>query len=275
MTDRRTPGCERADALSASRRLSRRRHIVAAASITVGLFGLASSAVAADGDQAASGPMAAAEALLQRFFATSDSIHDYHVVMARQQRVHGDLQPVETLAIEHRRAPDCRYMRWIGNPHRGREMIYCKDRYDGKIEAHDSGFMSFLTVALDPNGSMATSNQLHRIYESGLFALTNFVRKDDDYLLGHPDLPPPQLSHRDVDGAPSTCVTLDQGADLFATYHLGRQELCIDDARALPTELSLWNDGGQLMEHYVYSQYQVNTGLTDSDFDVRNKKYGF
>ncbi len=216
-----------------------------------------------------------AESLLAKFFAASEQVSDYRMVMDKQQRLNGDLPPVERLEIEHRRSPDCRYMRWIGDRNKGREMIYCPDRYDGMIQVHNGGLLSLFTVSLDPNGSRITNSQLHRISESGLFAMTDMVRKDNAYIEQHPELAPPVLSHREVDGAASTCIEMDRGADLFKTYHLGRQSICLDDHLNLPTELQLWNAEGELMEHFVYSHYAVNIGLTDADFDTKNEHYHF
>ncbi len=216
-----------------------------------------------------------AKEVLQHMFTAVDAVQDYEVVMNKQQRHDGKLQPLEVLRIKHRRSPDCRYMNWIGDLHRGREMIYCPARYDGKIEAHDGGLMSIFTVSLDPNGSIATKGQLHRIYETGLFVLAQTVHGDFDYLDAHPELPPPTLSQRSVEDQPSTCVELDRGSDPFKTYHVGRRELCVDEKVSLPTELRLWNTDGDLMEHYVYSQYRLNIGLTDSDFDTHNRSYRY
>ena len=226
-------------------------------------------------ERGVSTPLQEARSVLQRMFAAADNVQDYEVVMDKQQRRKGEMQPLEELQIKHQRSPDCRYMRWIGELHRGREMIYCPNRYSGKIEAHDNGLMGLFTVALDPEGSRATEGQLHRIYETGLFMLVKKVREDYDYLTAHADLPAPVLSHRQIAGVESTCVELAQGADLFVSYHVGRRELCVDDSLYLPTELHLWNTDGELMEHYIYSQYKLNVGLTASDFDTNNRSYHF
>jgi outer membrane lipoprotein-sorting protein len=220
-------------------------------------------------------PLHQAQALLERMFTAAAAVQDYELVMDKQQRHDGRMQPVEELEIKHRRNPDCRYMRWVGKRNHGREMIYCPGRYGGKIEAHNGGLFHFITVGIDPDGERATKGQLHRIYDTGLFMLVKKVREDYDYLMAHPELPPPVLSHRDVHGQSSTCIDLAQGADLFKTYRVGRRELCIDDKLALPTELKLWNTDGDLTEHYVYFDYRLNPGLSDEDFDIHNAAYHF
>ena len=216
-----------------------------------------------------------AESLLAKFFAVSEQVNDYRMVMDKQQRIDGELPPVERMEVEHRRSPDCRYMHWIGDRNKGREMIYCPDRYNGMIQIHNGGLMSLITVSLDPDGDRIAKNQLHRISESGLFVMTDMVRKDDEYIRQHPELDPPRLSHREVAGAASTCIEMERGADMFKSYHLGRQLICIDDQLDLPTELELWNTDGELMEHFTYSHYAVNVGLTDADFDTKNQRYHF
>ena len=217
-----------------------------------------------------------AQTLLEQLFKTVAGVKDYTLVMDKQQRIKGELKPQETLAVKHRRSPECSYMRWIGKLHKGREMIYCPHRYDGKIQAHDSGLLGFITVSIKPDGDFyLRTGQLHTIQDTGLFALTRLVHKDYDYLQAHPDLPPPTIIPRIVKGAPSTCLEIKQGADLFDTYHPGQRLLCLDDRLHLPTELEVWNTDGQVMEHYLYSDYGVNVGLTDEDFDTDNKDYHF
>jgi outer membrane lipoprotein-sorting protein len=227
----------------------------------------------ADADDAA--PWAQAREALQRMFAAVDAVQDYEVVMDKQQWRDGKLQPLEILKIKHRRSPDCRYMDWIGDLHRGREMIYCPPEYDGKIEVHDGGFMGLFTIGLDPDGSKATKGQLHRIYETGLFMLAHAVRGDLGFLDVHPELQSPVVSKRTVEDEPSTCIDIERGSDLFKTYRVGRREICVDEQTFLPTEVMLWNTDGNPMEHYVYSHYRLNVGFTDHDFDTHNRDYRF
>jgi hypothetical protein len=154
-------------------------------------------------------------------------------------------------------------------------MIYCPPEYDGKIEVHDGGFMGLFTIGLDPDGSKATKGQLHRIYETGLFMLARTVRGDLGFLDVHPELQAPVVSNRTVEDEPSTCIDIERGSDLFKTYRVGRREICVDQQTFLPTEVMLWNADDNPMEHYVYSHYRLNVGLTDRDFDTHNHDYRF
>jgi len=215
-------------------------------------------------------------ALMGEFFSATADIHDYTQVMTKQQRIKDALQAEEVLLVKHRQAPECRYMTWIGDRKKGREMIYCANRYGGEIQAHDSGVLSFYNASFKPDGSFyARLGQLHPVDDIGIYPMARMIKQDSSYITAHPELPAPTLASATVAGAASTCIDLAQGPELFSAYHAGRRELCLDDKLHLPTRLKIWNQQGQLMEQYTFSDYKLNIGLTDADFDTKNSAYHF
>lgn len=216
-----------------------------------------------------------AQAVLDGFLGAIARLDAYTLHMQRQQRIKGQMQPTEEIEVKQQRSPDCRYLKWVGERHQGRELIWCPQRYDGEIQAHEGGLLGVLSLSLKPDGDFyRRTGQLHHIDESGLYALARFAQLDADYLRAHPE-EPARLSRRSVAGAASTCIDIEHGPSPFSTYSLGRRSLCIADESHLPTELQAWNTEGLLMEHYVYSGYRLNPPLDDRDFDTRNPDYHF
>lgn len=232
----------------------------------------AAPAAAAAGAPEAASIEAQLRPLLQKFVSTVESLHDYRVVTTKQQRIKGKLQATETLLLKHRRAPECRYMKWLEEPHKNREVILCPDRYEGKMQVRQPGLMG-LTLSVDPNGSFfASSGNLRPIADSGIFNLARTLKADAERNRGQLQQAPPRLTHETIHGQASVCIHRDHGgSDDRAPYPVGARRLCFDQARALPTEIKLWDSGGQLMEHYTFRDYQLDVGLTDLDFDFSAK----
>ncbi len=94
---------------------------------------------------------------------------DYTCTLTREERVHGDLVPEETMQFKHSRPLGCFYFRWTDR-NTGREVIYCPDRYGGKIQAHEAGLVGWLgTTSVDPHGLLATRGIRYPVTESGIF----------------------------------------------------------------------------------------------------------
>lgn len=216
-------------------------------------------------------------ALIQKFVDTVDTLPALQVVMVKQQRIGAELNPAETLLLKQQKSPDCRYMKWLADPHKGRELILCSDRYDGKIQVHESGLLGIATISLDPNGSTANKGNLRPIAQAGVYNMAKMLKANIAKRQASPEPePPPQTSERVVDGQASLCLRSDTiGSDDKAPYPVGAAELCFDKAIAMPTEVQFWHQDGRLMEHYKFRQWNLKPGFTDADFDTKNKAYGF
>jgi hypothetical protein len=228
-------------------------------------------------DDAATAVAPDVRALVQKFVDTVDALPGYQVVMQKQQRIGTDLKPLETLLLKQQKSPDCRYMKWIEDPHQGRELILCSGRYDGKIQVHESGLLGIATLSLDPAGSTASSGNLRPISQAGIYNMAKMLKANIEARKksSEPEAPPVS-SERVIQGQASLCLRTDSmGPDDHAPYPVGAAELCFDKTNAMPTEVQFWHKDGRLMEHYMFRDWNLKPGLTDADFDTRNKTYHF
>ncbi|WP_348673867.1 DUF1571 domain-containing protein [uncultured Abyssibacter sp.] len=251
--------------------------------LTVGLAWMLAVPVvagAADDEPAVSNRDQAA-AMLRRFVGEVEGFDAYTAIMTKQQRIEGELQPVETLFMKHRRAPECRYMKWLPGPEEGREIIFCAERYKGKIKFHQPGFFGW-TMSLDPDGSFVKrSGNLRPPTEGGIFNLAERLQLGIEAQRSEAesdgDEPDVAISAITVHDAPARCL-LPAGPppdDGHAPYPIGKRELCFYDDNGLPAQIRMWHEDGRLMEHYSFRDFAVNPGLSDADFDVDNEDYDF
>lgn len=219
-------------------------------------------------------PVAVLKPLMERFVTTARTITDYRVTMTKQQFADGKLQPVETIALKHRRADDCRYLRWVEAPSKGRELLFCPNRYDGRVKVYEPGMLGMTLSLSADSGLLKMKGNLRPIQDTGVFNFAKMI--EDDLASGHGgEGPPPRLIEREVHRQPSLCLRRERGASSSVHYQAGARELCFEKTSGMPTEVVIWDTQGQLMEHFTFRDFQINVGLSDADFDVKNPEYGF
>lgn len=218
--------------------------------------------------------VAQADRLVQQLLQATEQVRDYQTVLTKQQRIRGELRATETIRLKHRRSPECRYLLWLKGPNEGREILHCPNRDEGKMKLHEGGFLGLVTIWLDPFGKRARRDDLRPITETGIYSVAALVRDDRAYHEKSGDVEV-EISRRAVYEQPSTCIATPAGASLSTSYSAGRREVCVHNQLGLPTEVLIWSEAGELMEHYTFRNYQLNPGLTDADFNPDNPDYRF
>ncbi len=218
------------------------------------------------------------DAQLEELFGAMEratgALTDHTCTFTKREYVAGQMQATETMLLKQSRPLGCIYLKWIAEPRKGRETIYCPGRYDGKLQVHEgSGVASWVgTLSLDPLGAIAMKGHRHPVTEAGIFYTCDTIcrsfENERHSRLGEVHL-------EDVDGEPSSCATLAPSESPAERYAAERVEICSHRTLHLPTRVRIWEPDGRLVEHYTYRDYRLNPGLTAKDFDTRNPDYGF
>ncbi len=64
-------------------------------------------------------------------------------------------------------------------------------------------------------------------------------------------------------------------AVMVPEFYAGRMVLWIDKELSLPLQIDLYDFEGSLYEHYEHHDLAIDVGLTDADFDPKNRAYRF
>ncbi|MBI9092854.1 MAG: DUF1571 domain-containing protein [Desulfobacterium sp.] len=139
------------------------------------------------------------ESLSRTLLEQYGTIRDYTAVMVKQERIDGKLNDIETIELKFRKPGDI-YMKWVGEPNNGQELIYRPGRNGNKIIAHAGGFWSFLTGKMAPMSNMAMKNQHHPIMAAGVGATTKIVLKDLKKGIKNKDISPRYMGVVDLGG---------------------------------------------------------------------------
>jgi hypothetical protein len=89
--------------------------------------------------------------MLQGMAAAYARIQAYTARFIREERVAGALRPREEALLKFQR-PGRLYLKWIGGPPKGREILFVEGRDDDKILVHEPGpFSGLFTVLMAPH----------------------------------------------------------------------------------------------------------------------------
>ncbi|MHB0961144.1 MAG: DUF1571 domain-containing protein [Pirellulaceae bacterium] len=220
----------------------------------------------------------------------NQEVMDYTCVMISRQRVDGNLSGYRTIyaKVRHERkhddgtvTPFSVYLRFLKPASVvGREVLYVPSWYEGDLIARLGGRkFPNTTLQLRPESAKVLSGNRYPINEVGMQTLNRRVIELLELEQEHEDALIELFSNAKVDGRPSTFFRL--------TYQKRRPgttcrmaEIAFDNEMSIPIYYRAvdWPTAAEaepVMEEYCYKRVQVNVGLTDHDFDVRNPEYRF
>jgi len=235
-------------------------------------------------------PLEPAIRLAQDCLAHIDrDIKDYSCLLVKQQRVDGELLPVEHIYTKVRHEPFSVYMKFKGPKElKGRECLYVEGKYDNKLIAHEgSGSVMTMTVYLDPTGYLAMRGQKYPITEVGVRNLTarlievakSDVQAGDCEVSFHDSKLAYKQKGKKVVRPCTSIEVIHPERGPQHSFH--KAHIFIDKELKVPVYYAgyLWPaepDGEpQLDESYTYLDLKINNGFTDKDFDPENSDYDF
>jgi len=217
--------------------------------------------------------------LLNKIVAAAERVEDYTCIFTKQEYVKGKMRPTETIFMKHKKEPHSVYMKWVKKPYLDRECLYSEGKYDNKLKVHEGhGLKSlFGTLSLNPKGAMAMKGNRHAITKAGIFNTIRLIEKDFELAKSHPEhnVLHERFEKKEIHGQPSSCMFIVHPKDRELGYYAHKAEICTHQKLHLPTSVKIWDFTGSLVEFYTYREYKINVGLTDKDFDIKNKEYDF
>jgi len=204
-----------------------------------------------------------------------DNLKDYKCIFLKRERFMGRLGDLEVMRMKLRTRPHSIYMKWLSGPNKRREVIYVEGKCEGKLLVHPGGLLGPLsrTLKLDPHSPLARMSSLEPITNAGMGKTLERM-----LLHIHEALEPISL-------------TMDEAKDETSgkTYYLKKERLVksktfrpyktvilhIDKELLLPFRILTYDWQDKLLGEYIYKNVKINVGLSDEDFDPKNKAYNF
>lgn len=211
-----------------------------------------------------------------------ESVKDYSCTMVKRERVDGTLGGHEYMSVKVRHEPFSIYIGFVGPAAvKGREAIYVRNKNDGKLQAHDTGFRkAFGTVSLKPDSYLAMSGNRYPITEMGLKRLTERLIEvgEHDSKFGECEVKATSVK---INGRDCACLQVVHPVPRRKDFIFHMAKIYVDAEHNLPVRYEAYDwpaeEGGPplLVEEYTYLNLKLNNGFTDHDFDVSNSKYQF
>ena len=212
--------------------------------------------------------------LLTQMESSYGRVEDYTAVFHKQERVDGELLPEETLLLKFQK-PLKVYVKWLEGPHREREALYVEGRDDNKVIAHEGGILGFVTLSLDPEGSIAMKDSRHPITDIGFSHLIEMLRKDIQTAVEFDELEIIRIGEEPFHNRSSIVVEAKSNPRDERKYYASRMVLHVDKELMLPLGAAFYDDKDQLFERYAYTEVRLNVGFTPMDFSRDNTAYHF
>lgn len=211
-------------------------------------------------------------AILKAMPAAYEKVEDYTAVFLKQELVKGELLPQETIRFKFKK-PFKVYMGWMEGPHEGREALYVEGENDNQVIGHEGGFFGFITLDMEPTGSMAMRGNRHPITDVGIGRLIQIVTENGERAKKEGVLKLRYLGAGEAFGRDTHHVEAKLPAE--QGYYGGTIEIWVDAGNGLPIKIKIFGWDGELWESYGYKDLKLNPGLTDAEFSEDYEGYDF
>jgi hypothetical protein len=206
-------------------------------------------------------------------------IKDYQGSFTKRERLEKKLR-TSVMSVKVRTEPFSVYL-LFHEPNKGREVIYVEGRNNNQLLAHETGFAALVgTVSRAIDSPDAMAGNRYPVTMIGLHHLLDRVIQQWEAEA--------QFGEVDVLYRPSNklagveCKVLEsKHPQPRKQFKFHQTRLWIETESGLPVRVEQYDfpaRGDQeapLAEEYTYSKLQLNPGLTDRDFDIKNPNYAF
>jgi hypothetical protein len=202
----------------------------------------------------------------------------YYVRLTRREQVNGKDQPKEVIRLSFRKEPWSVHLVWLEGETKGREVVYVKGRYEGKLHTRlgpNDGNLLYKAgshIALAPDSPLVTSSSRHSITEAGI---GNIIDRFGSNVVANEkgDLRWGTLTYRGRQKRPDLTDEVETAEQIIpagAEKELprgGRRLWMFDSTSHLPALVLTTDDRGHEVEYYRYDMYVAPVRLDDKDFD--------
>jgi len=210
---------------------------------------------------------------------TLAKVKDYSTVFIKKERIKGKLLQ-QSMLMKVRQDPFAVYIKYQ-DPHAGREVIYVDGKNKGKLLVHEEGIVGLVgTLSFAPTSPEAMEENRHPVSKAGMKTMLDLLvaQWESELKYGETDVKfYPNAKVGSVD------CKLIESSHPEKRPHFNFQKSClyVDKQTNLPIRLEQYGfpakagEASPVEEEYSYTNIRLNIGLTETDFDTKNKNYNF
>ena len=234
---------------------------------------VALAAAAAPDNPAPANPLDEPLRLLAAAQQVFRGVQDYSCTLVKQERMNGQLQPVNVMTMMVRNEPFSVYLKWFQpKAQAGQEACYVAGRNGGRMRARSRGVLGAVGfVSIDPNDPRARKNSNHSITEAGL---GNLMARFDRGWRAEYNLHKTRVRIGEYEYNKRRCIRVETTRTEHLPNLVYRSVIYFDKQTKLPTRVETYdwprqggNPNGDLIEVYSYVNLRLNVGLPDTVFN--------
>ncbi len=206
-------------------------------------------------------------------------INDYSCVFSKVERIDGQLQDPQYIAMKAMHNPFSVHLMFI-KPKKGQECLFVEGANNNKMKARAHGWRGSIAgvLSLDPEGSLAMDGQKYPIYKAGIRNLTKELIEiaDNDRKYGECEVKVDP--NRKVNDRPAVMVEVVHPVPRREfRFHKGR--IYVDKELKIPVRFEAYSwekdaNGKPLLEElYMYTDININNGYTANYFSESNPEF--
>lgn len=189
----------------------------------------------------------------------------YKYRMAKQERVKGELLPVQDIDMFVQEKPFAVRLHYVGGPAKGRKVLYNTKERPDDFRVREHGFLGvFGAMWISVDSGMAKSDSNHTVKEAGMGPLLDRFSSDLKKAEGLGGM---GIKHDGWNGKGHWCTTYvaPNGGKGFAA---ASSRICTDVNTRLPSGVVSYDASGNLQEQYEFSQVK-SVAHPDKFFDSK------
>lgn len=223
-------------------------------------------------------PLAPAVAAANSSRESLAKIKDYSATFTKREHIKGQLLK-SVMELKVRQEPFSVYLKYM-EPHAGREVLYVDGLNKGNFLVHEEGIKALAgTLSLSPTGNEALKENRHPVTEIGLHRMLDLLLNQWELEAKYGEISVKQSDEKvgEIDCKVFEATHPQQRAH----FKFHKTKLFIDKLTNFPVRVEQYSfpsksgDTAPIVEEYIYTNIQTNLGLSESDFDRKNKSYRF
>ncbi len=203
--------------------------------------------------------------------ASTDS---YTAIFHKQERISEKLTNEETIFLKFKK-PFNVYMKWVKEPHKGRESLYVEGFNGNLVKIRECGLAGLVTVDIDPKSTLIMKGSRHPITDTGIEHLVKLMIENLEKGLKAQEIDIRDHGEERLYGRATRRIEITFHKNKSRNYYCHRALINLDLETKLPVRVNIYDWDDTLLESYVYESVKLDAGLTEADFDPRNSEYRF
>ena len=164
-------------------------------------------------------------------------------------------------------------MKWTEGEDKGMEVIYAGEKYDKKLRLFIPGIKGVFVKSLDPYSRYVFVNNKHSMLESDIGYMIDILVRDYKFAKKKNIGSFKVQGDRKVNGRET--ILIEATFSKNQSFYAEKIYVYICKILNLPLKISIYETADRLTESYEFTNFKVNNGFTDYDFDIENKAYNF